>query len=70
MRKYISKETIKLEKSVIIGLQSFCKEKGLDPHNLFIYYDSDGGVHAGFEADESNHVYIEEQHWAPLQEKH
>jgi len=68
MRRFISRETIKLEKNVIKGLRTFCKERGLDTNDLFLYYDDDTGIHVGFDDNEDNHIPLDEHHWIPVNE--
>jgi len=67
MRKYISTLSVKIEKSTISSLKAHCKNKRLDPKNMFLYYENDS-LHVGFSSEVAHHIKMEDKQWLPFYE--
>lgn len=67
MKKYLSTDNVRIEKNIILFLRDICEHEKFNSKDMFVYLEHES-LFAGFTADESLHLEIQDSHWMPVYE--
>ena len=62
MKKYISLANIKIERKTISMIKQYCKDKQLDPKDMFVYFHAEA-LHIGFSSRTIKHITLKDTAW-------